>query len=408
MAARAERRCRSRGGRPAAAPTAAASSSSIRSAARRRPRARVTEPHSGQARGSGSAWPQWWQRRPSPAAVDDQRDVAVRAPQRPARRSGRSDTGAQPRRLMQHDRLAAAAAQRGERRPRARVKRSRAAVAPAHVEHLDRRHRAPVDALAAARAARARASSPAAGSRCRARARRRSARRAGGRPRGRRSAGRPPACRRRRAPRRRRSGRGRRSARRPPSAARRRSAPRRRAAGATRRGARRLRGASAAPRRESPKRATKRETACGVSPISGTSDDRPAAALERRLDGGEVDLGLARAGDAVQEQLRRRPPSSAATIRSSARALRRVERDRPAAGADRGAARAPAHLALAELDQAAALEPAQRVAGDPRRGRARRRRARPRRRRAARARAAAPVRASRARVRPRPSPPRGR
>ncbi len=102
-------------------------------------------------------------------------------------------------------------------------------------------------------------------------------------------------------------------------------------------------------------------------PDLGHSDDHPAAALQRRLGGGEVDLGLARAGDPVQEQLRpaRVEPGDDPL---EGPPLRRVELDRPAAGADRGAARAPAHLALAELDQAAALEPAQRVAGDPRCG----------------------------------------
>ena len=33
----------------------------------------------------------------------------------------------------------------------------------------------------------------------------------------------------------------------------------------------------------------------------GDEDDRPPSALERRLDRGEVDLGLARPGDAVKE-----------------------------------------------------------------------------------------------------------
>src|SRR6202012_4382959 len=35
----------------------------------------------------------------------------------------------------------------------------------------------------------------------------------------------------------------------------------------------------------------------------GDQDDRPAAALQRRLDRRQVDLGLARAGDAVEELL---------------------------------------------------------------------------------------------------------
>ena len=39
----------------------------------------------------------------------------------------------------------------------------------------------------------------------------------------------------------------------------------------------------------------------------GDEDDRPLAPRQRRLDRGEVDLGLARAGDAVQQLLARRP-----------------------------------------------------------------------------------------------------
>jgi hypothetical protein len=58
----------------------------------------------------------------------------------------------------------------------------------------------------------------------------------------------------------------------------------------------------------SPKRATKRATICGVSAISGTSTitPRPRASVGRRP---QVDLGLARPGDAVQQQpLARRAP----------------------------------------------------------------------------------------------------
>ena len=53
----------------------------------------------------------------------------------------------------------------------------------------------------------------------------------------------------------------------------------------------------------------------------GDEDDRPPPPRQRRLDGGEVDLGLARPGDPVDQQLPRRPglaPSSAATIESTA------------------------------------------------------------------------------------------
>ena len=98
-------------------------------------------------------------------------------------------------------------------------------------------------------------------------------------------------------------------------------------------------------------------------------DDHPAAALERRLGGGEVDLGLARAGDPVQEQLAVRPPSRPATIRSTARALGGVELDRPAAAAPIAAPAGRRRTwRSAELDQAAALEPQQRVAADAGRG----------------------------------------
>lgn len=39
----------------------------------------------------------------------------------------------------------------------------------------------------------------------------------------------------------------------------------------------------------------------------GDEDDRALAPLQGRLDGGQVDLGLARAGDAVQQQAALRP-----------------------------------------------------------------------------------------------------
>ena len=68
-------------------------------------------------------------------------------------------------------------------------------------------------------------------------------------------------------------------------------------------------------------------------PDLGNQDDRPPPPLQGRLGGGQVDLGLAGAGDAVQQQLRRgtrfrrpalprpAPPPSAAR-RSARRALR--------------------------------------------------------------------------------------
>ena len=52
----------------------------------------------------------------------------------------------------------------------------------------------------------------------------------------------------------------------------------------------------------SPKRAWKRATVCGASAISGTSTSTALPARERRLGGLQVDLRLARAGDAVQQE----------------------------------------------------------------------------------------------------------
>ena len=94
-----------------------------------------------------------------------------------------------------------------------------------------------------------------------------------------------------------------RSARTPPSAGRRRSAPRRGAGASTRRGARR------ADRRECSDRdgvaEALDEAADGLrrQPDLGHEHDHAAALRERRRGGAQVDLGLARAGDAVQQQL---------------------------------------------------------------------------------------------------------
>ena len=69
----------------------------------------------------------------------------------------------------------------------------------------------------------------------------------------------------------------------------------------------------------------------------GHQHDRAAPALERRLGGGEVDLGLAGAGDAVQQELACSAPSSAATIAPSARRCCGAELRPAATGrADRG------------------------------------------------------------------------
>ena len=50
------------------------------------------------------------------------------------------------------------------------------------------------------------------------------------------------------------------------------------------------------------KRALKRSTVCGVREISGTSTMAPLALRQRVGDGLQVDLGLAAAGDAVEQE----------------------------------------------------------------------------------------------------------
>ena len=137
-----------------------------------------------------------------------------------------------------------------------------------------------------------------------------------------------------------------RPARRPPSAGRRRSAPRRPAGAATRRGARRAASREWSSATRSPKRDANRDTSAASARSPGRARSRPCPA-ERRLGGGEVDLGLARAGDAVQEELaarrrrrsRRRSPSSAARCSARqprSRATGRRRRRPPAAGSARG------------------------------------------------------------------------
>ena len=78
-------------------------------------------------------------------AVDDQRDVAVgAAPVPPARTAGKPGREAAP--VDHHDRLRAGVPHLAQRLPGGRVQGARARVGLAHVEHLDRRHAAPVDA----------------------------------------------------------------------------------------------------------------------------------------------------------------------------------------------------------------------------------------------------------------------
>ena len=106
-----------------------------------------------------------------------------------------------------------------------------------------------------------------------------------------------------RAPRRRRSGRRRGAARRPPSARPRRRATRRRSPPR----APRARSPSEMPEcrtaTRSPKRAAKRRAVCGESAISGTSTSTLRPARERALGRAQVDLGLARARDAVEQEV---------------------------------------------------------------------------------------------------------
>ena len=104
--------------------------------------------------------------------------------------------------------------------------------------------------------------------------------------------------------------------------------------------------------------------------------DRPLAARQGRLDRGEVDLGLARAGDAVQELLARRPRFAVEGGDDALdRGLLLGQQPGPAAAAaDLRVDRAPPHRGAAGGDQAALLEPAQHAAiRAHRRGKLRRR-----------------------------------
>ena len=202
--------------------------------------------------------------------VQHERDVALRAlPRMPARAA--VDEVRPAAAVEQHDRLG-----RVDERV-ARVGVQRAALL-AHVDHPHRRQRpGHRRARAGARGA-ACGRSRAAASRCRPAAARRPAAPAARRRVGRRSAGRPRACRRRRAPRRARSGRGRsigaNTAERGPMQTR--AAPlRRRVHSSWRSPADSLECRTATV---SPKRSAKRETICGVRPISGHEHDHAAPA----------------------------------------------------------------------------------------------------------------------------------
>ena len=276
-------------------------------------------------------------------AVQDERDVAVRALHtRPHERQERKFD--QPRRLSSTIALARVVAARRARRGCSAPARL------AHVDDLDRRQRRAVDAPRQPQARAARGRSRAAASRCR---RRSTA------PRWPRAAGgdRPRVVARvalvlvgavvllvddDQAERRR-------SARRPPSAARRRCAPRRSrrrtplvvALAGAELGVQHRDRVAEARRRSAP-------TICGVSAISGTSTIAPRPRASAVAGGAQVDLGLARAGDAVQQQPLGPRRGGSATIASSAALLlggqrrrrARARRPRACAGARRTTARA--------------------------------------------------------------------
>ena len=121
-----------------------ASSASIRSVPAPA-RESVVEPHSGQARGSGSAWAQWWQtRRPLWRWTISETSQLGQLPVAPAGAAG--EPGGEAAAVDHHDRLGAGPAHPLQRLPGGRVQRARARVGVAHVEHLDRRQPAAVDA----------------------------------------------------------------------------------------------------------------------------------------------------------------------------------------------------------------------------------------------------------------------
>ncbi len=100
-------------------------------------------------------------------------------------------------------------------------------------------------------------------------------------------------------------------------------------------------------------------------------DDRPPAAGESGLDRSQVDLGLAGAGDAVQEQLPRHPGFAVERGDDLGDgALLLVEEPRPAGrGRQLGAAGAAVHARAAGRDQAALLQAAEDLAVGADRGR---------------------------------------
>ncbi len=96
-------------------------------------------------------------------------------------------------------------------------------------------------------------------------------------------------------------------------------------------------------------------------PDLGDEDDDAPAPLDGRLGGGQVDLGLARAGDAVQEQLGAIPVKGVDDPLDR-RCLLCVELG-PAGGTDRDFDRSARDFDLSGLDQVAFLETANRRPG---------------------------------------------
>ena len=231
--------------------------------------------------------------------VQDERDVAVRAAARDAARAA-VDRRREAAPVEQEDRLPAALRdlpELGEQRRRERVAALAAQVDDAHRRQLAGR------GGRRARAARAPPSSPAAASRCRRPRPRPPAPPASPRRCARRSAGRTPACTtascsssttdRARGPR-----TGAKTAERAPTTTR--ASPEAIRSRSSRRSASVSPEWSSAMR--SPKRAWKRPTRLRGERDLGDEHDRPEPALERRRAGLEVDLGLAAAGRAVEQE----------------------------------------------------------------------------------------------------------
>ena len=106
-----------------------------------------------------------------------------------------------------------------------------------------------------------------------------------------------------------------------------------------------------------------------MSAISGTSTIAERAALERARGRAQVDLGLAAAGDAVEQQARRRPAVEGGVDPRDARARlgRRRARAPSAARADRRRSRAGARRSRPRARRARAPRGAQRARGRSRR-----------------------------------------